>query len=270
MSNKRKTVLNNPLSKIHYSSGSNQNALDGDQLLIQRPTKKSPRNNIQKVNKTDSKVQDVNTEDIEVIKRIFNDGVVSHSDVAETSSDIKNNKAQVLSAEEILSKESSYQIVDIGDQLKGNIPKRVAVIINRWAWISVPVGFIPIPLIDTATLMGVQIKLISELCDHYKIPFEKESAKAILLSLLGGGFASVASSGVKRMIIKNLPHIGNLLSAVTEPTVNFASTYAIGHVFAQHFENNGVLQDFNYERVRDTFSILLEKGKSSFKSNSAN
>jgi membrane protein YqaA with SNARE-associated domain len=60
----------------------------------------------------------------------------------------------------------------------------------------------------------------------YEVPFSKNLGKSSIASLLGG-----------------------------------ATTYAIGSVFAQHFESGGTLLDFDAKKMRSYFSNKLAEGK---------
>src|SRR5882724_10565543 len=64
-----------------------------------------------------------------------------------------------------------------------------SVIKRNVAW-SAGAGILPLPLFDLVAITGVQLKMISELCDVYGIPFSQSLARPIVISL----FSSLGAS----------------------------------------------------------------------------
>jgi uncharacterized protein (DUF697 family) len=266
VSKKRKTVLNNPLviqAKADH--------LDSQPLTQVTPELKKKGNSPQSKPK---QLKNSESELVTVIKKSESDSTVREIFSAEitalpieASKPIKTNQLpdSLNTASAIFAKELQLGIdfskpIDLHDR-----KKRVDAIIYKWAWISVPAGLINLPLIDSAALLAIQVKMISEICKCYGVAFEKESTKAIIAGLMSGTITTTVVFEMKRLVLNNLPFVGNTLSAVTAPTLNFASTYSIGYLFTQHFENSDSLHDFKYENIKDSFSVLFEKGKAIFK-----
>jgi hypothetical protein len=52
--------------------------------------------------------------------------------------------------------------------------------------------------------------------------------------------------------------------------IGAASTYAVGKVFAEHFESGGTFLDFDEEKAREHFKAMYEEGKAFVSSQKAN
>jgi uncharacterized protein (DUF697 family) len=256
---KRKTILNNPLSGVKsksvldaaIDSGVEHKKLSGS--ISKKQNIKPPIELQRKVN-----AEEIFTADFDSVPH------------RESQHKSRDDETLLFPAEEILARESSVSsdaIISIKSQDLVSI--RAAKIVKLWSWLTVPASLIPLPLIDSAALIGLQIKMIAELCKCYGVPFKKESVNAIISGLLGGTATATVASGLRKGVLKHIPHVGYIASAVTEPVLNFSSTYAIGSIFIKHFESDGDLNNFNYEHVRGSFASYIEKGKLIFKFKSA-
>src|SRR4051812_44104840 len=59
-------------------------------------------------------------------------------------------------------------------------------IVDRYVKFAAVAGLVPIPLLDTAAIAGVQLKMLEELAQHYNIPMTRDRGKAIVASVAGG------------------------------------------------------------------------------------
>jgi uncharacterized protein (DUF697 family) len=125
---------------------------------------------------------------------------------------------------------------------------------------SMGVGLVPLPLVDMAALMGIQLNLIRKLSAEYGILFKQDLGKSIISSLLGGILPMTVGIGIASLI-KFIPLIGYTTAAVTMPVMTGASTYAIYKVFVQHFEAGGTFLDLDPAKVKAYFSEQFAKGK---------
>lgn len=125
---------------------------------------------------------------------------------------------------------------------------------------SMGVGLIPIPCVDVAALMGIQIDLIRKLSREYDVPFKQDMGKSIITSLAGGLFSMEVGLAVSSLI-KFIPVIGQTTGAVTMPVMCGASTYAVYKVFVQHFESGGTFLDLDPAKVKAYFAEQFKKGK---------
>lgn len=129
-------------------------------------------------------------------------------------------------------------------------------VITKHLYIATGAGLIPIPLVDVAVLSVVQANMISELCDVYRVSYEKSIDKVLLTSVAGGALPKLAAS-----LIKIIPGAGSLLGGILRAGFSAASTYAIGEVFIRHFEEGGNMKNFNFYLFQDFYYEMLEKGR---------
>jgi uncharacterized protein (DUF697 family) len=146
------------------------------------------------------------------------------------------------------------------DTLQRNITMAVGLeneakkVINRYAKWTAGAGLIPVPLLDVATISGLQIKMLADLSKLYGRPFGKERAKVLVGSLLGSVLPSVlanSSLAAAGTVIKIIPVIGTLVGMAALPAFAYAATKAVGTVFTAGRDparlrcgkDTGVLQD---------------------------
>lgn len=125
---------------------------------------------------------------------------------------------------------------------------------------SMGVGLIPVPFVDLAAVMGIQLDMIKKLSAEYDIPFKKDIGKSVIATL-AGGFIPTAFGGAISSMVKFIPVIGTTTGAITMPVFCGASTYAIGKVFVQHFESGGTFLDLDPSKVKAYFADQFSKGK---------
>jgi uncharacterized protein (DUF697 family) len=133
-------------------------------------------------------------------------------------------------------------------------------VIKNYAYGSIAVGLVPIPLIDLVALTGLQIKLIHRLSTFYGLPFSEERGKKIISSLVGASVPLGLTRAVCS-IFKVIPVIGLTASVITMSGLSAASTYAIGKVFVKHFESGGTFLNLDPTKVKDYYQEQFNKGK---------
>jgi uncharacterized protein (DUF697 family) len=132
------------------------------------------------------------------------------------------------------------------------LPRANDVIKRNAAW-SAGVGLLPLPLLDLALLSGVQLKMIRELCRVYGLPFEQALARPIVMSLLGSLGAGVLAPILTATTLKLLPGVAILFSGASLSATSAGITYAVGHIFLDHFKEGGTLENFNIIAGRSDF-----------------
>jgi uncharacterized protein (DUF697 family) len=147
--------------------------------------------------------------------------------------------------------------------------KKAKKIVWIWATVSIGAGIVPGAIFSTALNTGVQLKMIQEICKAFNVPFKDETASAIITSILGSGIASAASSSLGGILIKHIQNYGTAIAAVAGPAFNFASTYALGQIFIKHFATHGSLLDFDTKQLSKTFNFEFAKAKNLFKRNAS-
>ena len=126
-------------------------------------------------------------------------------------------------------------------------------IVRNYTLLSAGVGVVPVPLLDMAAMLALQMLMVRKLARLYDIPYAKQRAKAAVAGLLSGFDAGFLGSYALKMI--------PLLGLAVMPTINSALSYGIGKVFIQHFESGGTFLDFDPKKVRAYFEAQFREGK---------
>ena len=123
-------------------------------------------------------------------------------------------------------------------------------LVERFSLWSGAAGLIPLPLVDLATVGGVQIQMLRRLSQIYDVPFSANRGKALIAALAGSMIPASSGLGVASLI-KGLPVAGTVVSALAMPVFSAGATYAIGMAFIEHFASGGTLLDFNPTDYRE-------------------
>jgi len=130
-------------------------------------------------------------------------------------------------------------------------------IINSHMLWAMGAGLVPVPWVDMAAILGVQVSMLSALSKKYGMAFSDSQAKNIIGTLVGGVLPGQLASGFLGGVVKMIPIVG----IVTVPAFAGASTYALGKVFEQHYASGGTFLDFDPEAVRAKFKEIFESAK---------
>lgn len=125
-------------------------------------------------------------------------------------------------------------------------------IIRRRTLYAAGAGLIPLPVVDAAAIIGIQLLMIRDLSRVYETPFRETRVRALITTLVG----DVATVSVTKL----LPGFGSVLSGLTASVAGAASTYALGRVFSQHFAQGGTLLSFDPEASRAFYRSEFEQG----------
>jgi uncharacterized protein (DUF697 family) len=133
-------------------------------------------------------------------------------------------------------------------------------IIKKYTYLSMGAGLIPIPALDMAAVLGLQLRMVAVLAHEYKQEFSHEKGKAFIASLVG---STVPAAGGPALgsLIKRIPIIGQTVGVLAMPVLAGASTYAVGKVFAQHFASGGTFLTFNPAKVTKHYEQFFAAGK---------
>ncbi len=122
------------------------------------------------------------------------------------------------------------------------------------------ISLVPIPLVDLVGLIGIQLKMLHSLANHYRVPFSENLGKSLIVSLVGGVMPT-STAMTLASLVKAVPGLGTATGMVSVTILGGATTYAIGQVFIQHFESGGTLLDFDPKKMRSYFTLKLQEGK---------
>lgn len=137
-------------------------------------------------------------------------------------------------------------------------------VVRRLSYWSAGAGAIPVPGLDFAAIVGVQVKMVRELALIYGVPFDEVRTKAIIGALIGGLLpfnAALGVGGLTSILFKSIPGVGTVLGMLTLPATAGAANYALGRLFIEHFESGGTLLDFNAEKMRARFRAEMETAR---------
>lgn len=171
------------------------------------------------------------------------DPYVAPSDAATSAADA-NNEAHI----------------DKAGAASDNLVDQANNIIKNYVMGAMGISLVPIPLVDLFALTGLQIKMLHSLAKLYRIPFSRNIGKSLIASLVGG-FMPTSSAMTLASLAKAVPGLGTATGVVSVSVLGGAMTYAIGSVFARHFEEGGTLLDFEPKQMRDYFASKLQEGK---------
>lgn len=133
-------------------------------------------------------------------------------------------------------------------------------IIKRHMYWSVSAGLIPFPLIDIAAVTAIQTDMLKSLCDFYKVDYSQEKGKAWITALTAATLSSIlARTGAS--VVKAIPAVGTFVGMASMAILSGASTYAVGNVFVNHFEEGGTLNNFNTDNFKKFYQEKLDEGK---------
>jgi uncharacterized protein (DUF697 family) len=130
--------------------------------------------------------------------------------------------------------------------------------VAKWSKISLATIVLPNSLLEYAAISGIQLKMLHELSHAYGIPFKADGVKVIIGSILGGSVAYFLSDLYSNWV-KVIPVVGKPIAFLSEPAMAYLTTYAVGVVFLEHFENNGSFQDIELEQIKKSIKLKISE-----------
>src|SRR5262245_42229761 len=103
-------------------------------------------------------------------------------------------------------------------------------LVDRFALWAGGAGLIPIPLVDVATVAGVQIQMVRRLSQIYGVEFSENRGKSLIAALAGSTIPATSGMGFAS-VLKAVPIIGTPVGSLMMPALSAGATYAIGKVF---------------------------------------
>lgn len=134
-------------------------------------------------------------------------------------------------------------------------------IIRKWATVAAGVGLIPLPIVDMAGLIAVQVKMVADLSRHHGVAFSQNRGKALVGGLVGTLASRQLASGAAGSLFKMVPVIGQFGGMIAMSAFAAASTWAVGRVFEKHFASGGTLLDFSTTNSRDTLNAEFDRAR---------
>ena len=126
---------------------------------------------------------------------------------------------------------------------------------------SAGAGILPLPGVDMALIIGVQLRMLAKLAELYGVPFKEQVAKSVVATLMASLVQHTVLGGLA-YAFKFTPVLGPLLGIAGLPTVAAAGTFALGKVFITHLEAGGTFLEFDPQKVQAHFRAEFEKSRS--------
>ena len=123
-------------------------------------------------------------------------------------------------------------------------------LVDRFALWSGVAGLIPVPVVDAATVAGLQLQMVRRVSQIYDVNFSENIGKSLIAALAGAMVPATSSIGAASLL-KAVPFVGPIASGFVMPVLASGATFAIGRAFIQHFETGGTLLDFNPPDYRE-------------------
>jgi uncharacterized protein (DUF697 family) len=120
---------------------------------------------------------------------------------------------------------------DATTKLKEEQDRHAESVIRANVYLSAASGLIPFPMIDTAASVAIDLKMLAELADVYRIEFRKDVGKSAIGAFLGTlgsatvGGAILGSYGLN-VALSSVPVLGFAVRLVTQPALHGAFTFA--------------------------------------------
>ncbi len=120
--------------------------------------------------------------------------------------------------------------------------------VRNYSAMSAASGLIPVPFLDMAGFMAVQLMMLRKLSKLYTIPFNTQRSKSAIVILASGINCRYMAASSSKLI----PFIG-AFSLAAMPVMNGALCYAVGRVFMKHFASGGTFLDFDPAKLKGYF-----------------
>jgi len=115
-------------------------------------------------------------------------------------------------------------------------------IVKRHATMAGFGGIVPLPIVNIAGITGLILRMVRMLARLYGVPFERERARSVVISLLGGTLPTGLGVATSSTLIYLLPG-SNLLAMAVSSVSAVVCTRGIGYTFIAHFERGGTLAE---------------------------
>jgi len=122
-------------------------------------------------------------------------------------------------------------------------------IIRNHIVVSMGAGQIPFPVLDVLAVSAIQLHMVKRLSRAYKVDFKETEGKAQILALAGSGLSRTTAL----IATKVIPGPGSIIGGVSMAVLSGASTFALGHVYREHFETGGTFLNFNSKKLKKRY-----------------
>jgi uncharacterized protein (DUF697 family) len=151
-----------------------------------------------------------------------------------------------------------YQPDVIVIDLRGDEHERARAVTERSSLWCAAVAIEPIPWLDMAVQLPIQLKMVMEIGKIYGFEINSARAHKVLLELTGVVAYSYMARNLARGFLKFIPVVGGILNA----PISYAGTFALGHVAERYFRSQREdLPPLSSEERREWLTSLTVEGK---------
>jgi uncharacterized protein (DUF697 family) len=139
--------------------------------------------------------------------------------------------------------------VDVAGELRR---ARAGQIVERYTAYSAVGSIIPVPLLDTLSVVLLIVAMVKSLAGLYAAPFNRDRVRAAVAGVLGGAGQAGVGSAITASLIKMTPG-ANMIGAAASSATSALLTRTIGRAFILHFETGGTALEFDAAVLRAHF-----------------
>lgn len=129
---------------------------------------------------------------------------------------------------------------------------RAGQIVERYTAYSAVGSIIPIPLVDTLSVVLLIVSMVKSLAGLYEAPFSRDRVRAAVAGMLGGAGQAGVGSAITASLVKLTPG-ANMVGAAASSVTSAVLTRTIGRAFILHFETGGTALEFDPVVLRSHF-----------------
>jgi len=128
-------------------------------------------------------------------------------------------------------------------------------IIRHHAALCAAASFIPMPIVGSVAITGVQLDMLRSLSGLYGVPFSQDTGRALLASAAGGVLNyylahNPVTRTVRDFLNATVPWLAWPLRMLTGPALMAGYTVLLGQAFVRHYEKGGTHLNFNWGDFR--------------------
>ncbi len=103
-------------------------------------------------------------------------------------------------------------------------------------------GLFPLPIVNIAGVTAINMRMVKQLSDLYRVPFERDRTRSMIIGLMGGAVPTGLGAATASTLVFVVP--GSALFGLAVSAISAgALTRGIGLVFLEHFENESMSLD---------------------------
>lgn len=129
---------------------------------------------------------------------------------------------------------------------------RAGQIVERYTAYSAVGSVIPIPLLDTLSVVLLIVSMIKSLASLYEAPFSRDRVRAAVAGVMGGAGQAGVGSAITASLVKLTPG-ANMVGSAASSAASALLTRTIGRAFVLHFETGGTALEFDAAVLRAHF-----------------